>query len=165
MARNVEKSRFQKEFEALPEWAQKMVRAVGGYAGYGFGTPRLPVTDSNKYNEFHLVLLNEKTNEWLDGFRELCSLAAALTAPWPPPTPTPHQEMTTNNIVEMIADGDDDCAFDQPCHFGHRVECHAVYCHNDGWPDSPRKCRRNRTDYLHEDCPGFVPNTLYKEKH
>lgn len=60
------------------------------------------------------------------------------------------------NLVELIADGD--CAFDQPCKFGHRVECHAVYCHHPTWEDAPRKCRRNRTDYLHEDCQGYVAN-------
>jgi hypothetical protein len=66
--------------------------------------------------------------------------------------------MTTDNIVEMVSD--DDCAFDQPCYFGHRVGTHAVYCHCDAWPDAPGKCRRDRTDYRHEDCPGFVPNKI-----
>lgn len=64
------------------------------------------------------------------------------------------------NVVELIASGDDS-AFDQPCRFGHRVEGHAVYCHNSRWIDSPRKCRR--TWYTggrirDEDCPGFEPN-------
>ena len=64
------------------------------------------------------------------------------------------------NLVELIAD-DEDCAFDQPCAFGHRVETHAVYCHNSEWPDAPRKCRR--TWYTggkerDEDCPGYKPN-------
>jgi hypothetical protein len=66
------------------------------------------------------------------------------------------------NMVELLADPED-CAFDQPCRFGHRVETHAVYCHADHWQDAPRKCRRNRTDYLHEDCPGFRPNPLSLE--
>lgn len=67
------------------------------------------------------------------------------------------------NIVELVAGGDeeDDCAWDQVCAFGHRVEGHAVYCHNSSWIDSPRKCRRSwytggeRRD---TDCPGFLPN-------
>lgn len=68
------------------------------------------------------------------------------------------------NIVEAIA-GDDDCAWDQPCKYGHRVDEHAVYCHNDSWNESPRKCRR--TWYTggkvkDEDCEGFSPNV--KEK-
>ena len=66
----------------------------------------------------------------------------------------------TFNIVEFAADGDD-CAFDQPCKFGHRVETHAVYCHNEHTPGMPRKCRR--TWYTggrvrDEDCAGYEPN-------
>jgi hypothetical protein len=65
------------------------------------------------------------------------------------------------NLVELMADDDEECVFDQPCHYGHRVGCHAVYCHNDGWKDAPRKCRQ--TWYTggrerDEDCPGFKPN-------
>ena len=40
------------------------------------------------------------------------------------------------NIVEMVAD-QDDCAWDQPCAFGYRVEHHAVYCHNEKWLYAP----------------------------
>jgi hypothetical protein len=70
------------------------------------------------------------------------------------------------NLVELIA-GQDDCAFDQPCKYGHRVEDHAVYCHNDEWKDGPRKCRR--TWYTggkvrDEDCEGYAPNPAYKPK-
>ena len=68
------------------------------------------------------------------------------------------------NLVEMVADGDD-CAFDQPCKFGHRVEGHAVYCHNDEWYDSPRKCRRTwytGGEVKDETCPGFQPNPAFK---
>lgn len=68
------------------------------------------------------------------------------------------------NIVEFIAD-EDDSAFDQPCAFGHRVECHAVYCHNDEWEDGPRKCRRtwySGGEVRDEDCPGFKANPDYK---
>ena len=64
------------------------------------------------------------------------------------------------NIVEAIA-VNDGCAFDQRCKFGHRVEDHAVYCHNDQWNDSPRKCRRTwytGGEIKDEDCPGFQPN-------
>lgn len=66
----------------------------------------------------------------------------------------------TVNLVELVADADD-CAFDQPCRFGHRVEMHAVYCHNDAWKDKPRKC--HRTWYTggkerDEDCEGFERN-------
>lgn len=69
------------------------------------------------------------------------------------------------NLVEMIAD-QADCAFDQPCFYGHRIETHAVYCHNESWLYSPRKCRRrqaaswiNQTPWPHEECPGYRPNT------
>jgi hypothetical protein len=68
-----------------------------------------------------------------------------------------------NNIVELVADADD-CAFDQRCKFGHRVEGHAVYCHNDAWVDGPRKCRRSwytNGQTRDEDCPGFQPNDAF----
>lgn len=57
------------------------------------------------------------------------------------------------NLVEVVAG--DDCAWDQPCAHGHRVEQHAVYCHNSFWLYAPRKCYRNRLDFKHENCPGF----------
>lgn len=65
------------------------------------------------------------------------------------------------NLVEAMRSQDDDCAFDQSCQYGHRVEGHAVYCHNDTWLYAPRKCRR--TWYTggrirDEDCPGFLQN-------
>jgi len=70
------------------------------------------------------------------------------------------------NIVELVTIGNDDCACDQPCRFGNRVETHAVYCHNDNWQEAPRKCRR--TWYTggtvkDEDCPGFEPNPEFKD--
>ena len=58
------------------------------------------------------------------------------------------------NLVETIAG--DDQAWDQPCYFGHRIESHAVYCHNEAWLYSPRKCRRGG-DWPHSECPGFRP--------
>lgn len=77
---------------------------------------------------------------------------------------------TMCNIVEMVAD-QDDCAFDQPCAFGHRVEQHAVYCHNDGWLYAPGKCGRRQmasdwfgTAWPHEKCPGFKPNPNWLKK-
>ena len=71
------------------------------------------------------------------------------------------------NIVELAAGtvGDNDCAFDQPCKHGHRVEGHAVYCHNDAWIDGPRKCCRTwytSGEVRDEDCPGFQPNEQFK---
>lgn len=86
---------------------------------------------------------------------------------WTPPVEPPPSPA---NIVEMIADGDD-CAFDQPCMYGHRVEGHAVYCHNTSWLYAPRKCRRRQNEnaygeaWPHEGCAGFRPNpTLPQEK-
>jgi hypothetical protein len=66
------------------------------------------------------------------------------------------------NIGELIAD---ESACDQPCRFGNRVEGHAVYCHNDAWEDSPRKCRRTwytGGEVKDEDCPGFQANPDFK---
>lgn len=68
--------------------------------------------------------------------------------------------MSKINLVEMICGGGDS-AFDQPCKFGHRVENHAVYCHNDKWADAPRKCRRTwytGGEVRDEDCEGYEPN-------
>ena len=68
------------------------------------------------------------------------------------------------NIVELMTAGNDECAFDQPCKYGHRVESHAVYCHNDGWVEGPRKCRRTwytGGEVKDEDCEGFEPNPEY----
>lgn len=68
------------------------------------------------------------------------------------------------NIVEVMQESGADCAFDQPCKFGHRVEGHAVYCHNDAWSDGPRKCRRtwySGGEVKDEDCPGFQPNAAF----
>ena len=67
------------------------------------------------------------------------------------------------NIVELLASSeeDSDCEFDQPCKFGHRVDAHAVYCHNQEWPDAPRKCRRTwytGGEIRDEDCPGYQSN-------
>lgn len=157
------KSKWQTEFDALPEWVQKMVRSLSGYAGYGWGTPdSLDEEKQADYTRFEVILKNDKEDGFSEGFFEMRRLSDALSAPWPPPTDLPpHEQMTTQSLVEMVADADDS-AFDQPCYFGHRVECHAVYCHNDKWPDSPRKCRRSEFDpeYRHEDCPGFVPNKV-----
>ena len=81
------------------------------------------------------------------------------------PDASNQEEQVALNIVEAIQGPDSDCAFDQPCQFGHRVEGHAVYCHNDNWRDGPRKCRR--TWYTggktgDEDCPGFEPNRDFR---
>ena len=65
---------------------------------------------------------------------------------------------TRPNVVELIADGD--CAWDQPCIYGYRVEEHAVYCHNEGWLYAPRKCHRCK-DWPHEKCRGFKPNPAW----
>lgn len=72
--------------------------------------------------------------------------------------------MSELTLVEMMAD-EDECAFDQPCKYGHRVSCHAVYCHNDTWNDAPTKCRRTwytGGDVRDEDCPGYAQNPDYK---
>lgn len=68
----------------------------------------------------------------------------------------PYDESSPVNVVEMMAD-EDDCAWDQPCAFGYRVEQHAVYCHNEKWLYAPRKCRRGK-DWPHAECRGFRPN-------
>ena len=68
------------------------------------------------------------------------------------------------NLVELLTDPEDS-AFDQRCKHGNRVDGHAVYCHNETWPDAPRKCRHtwyygpDAVGVQDEDCPGYGPNS------
>lgn len=65
------------------------------------------------------------------------------------------------NLVEMISD---EGGHDQPCRWGNRCDGHAVYCTNDGWLYSPRKCRRTwytGGEVRDEDCPGYAPNPQF----
>ena len=70
------------------------------------------------------------------------------------------------NVVELAASVDgSEAAFDQRCRFGHRVEGHAVYCHNDAWDDHPRKCHRSwysNGRITDETCAGFEANSEFK---
>lgn len=98
-------------------------------------------------DEYKSFLSDEERSRWI---------AAKVGLPYQKFLNVPERAL---NVVELLAD--DDCAFDQPCRFGHRVEDHAVYCHNERWVDAPRKCRR--TWYTggkvrDEDCPGYEPN-------
>jgi hypothetical protein len=155
-------SKYRDQLEALPQWAKNLVLAARDivYHSYGGGFDhsykRKRVTECRvAFNE------DEPRRLWNEGFEGLQDLAEALTAPYPPPSFEEAVEIRGGSppgLVEMVA-GSDECGFDQPCAFGYRVEAHAVYCHNEKWPNSPRKCRRNRTDFKHEDCPGYVPNT------
>lgn len=156
-----DKAPWRQEFDSLPLWAQKMVRALSSPSGWGIGVREALEIHGNKPGQqaFHLILRDDVLQEWVEGFCEMSQLASALTAPWPPPAP-PAREKRRLNVVELAADYDHR-GFDQPCCFGHRVETRAVYCHNEAWADSPRKCYRNRDDRRHEDCPGFVANPDY----
>jgi len=64
-------------------------------------------------------------------------------------------------IMGLISE---DCEFDQPCHWGLRIEGHAVYCENEDWEGSPRKCKHSwyfgkDSEYKDETCKGYKPNT------
>lgn len=147
-----ELSRWQREYHGLPDWARELVDALKPCTSYG-----VSFEDGGGISVTISFSENEASWRMLDAVADAKNFAGALSAPFPPPT-APAREKRVFNIVEAIAEGEGDCAFDQPCCFGHRVEDHAVYCHNEGWPDAPTKCRRNRDDYRHEDCPGFVAN-------
>lgn len=157
------KSKWQTEYDALPGWAKKMVKALMSCVSYGGGSDDYLSGMTQEHRKqhfvFHVTMHNDAWEDWWSGFGDAKELAHALTAPWPPPPPPPARERRAFNLVELVDDGEDS-AFDQPCAFGHRVDGHAVYCHNEGWPNGPRKCRRRQDDpkYLHEDCPGFVLN-------
>jgi hypothetical protein len=153
------KSRWQQEYEALPQWARELVDALKPCTGYGGGSDEGIMGQSTKV----FFKTRDEASTFMMAVSEAREFTEALSAPFPPP-PAPDRERRVFNIVELApdAEGEDDCAFDQRCCFGHRVEHHAVYCHNEAWPDSPRKCRRNRDDYRHEDCPGFVANPDFR---
>jgi hypothetical protein len=154
------KSKWQEEYDALPEWARKMVDAAKHMNGHGSFAPKaMGMPDGSGC---HVLFGNgEHASQWSEGLWSLVALADALTAPWPPP-PAPAREKRAFNVVELVDDGDEGGGFDQPCCFGNRVGYHAVYCHNKAWPNAPGKCHRNRADYKHEDCPGFVANPDFK---
>lgn len=162
-----EKSRWQVEFDTLPRWAQLLVLSLQHLKAHSIGDADWPSSQGRRDQQVCLVFAREQAMDALDALDSAAELARALTAPWPPPDPaTAKPGHNSFNIVEAVAGEDDDAdvAFDQPCVFGCRVDTHAVYCHNEGWPNAPRKCRRNRTDYRHEDCPGYVPNSAMNEE-
>ena len=158
MNRVEDRSRWQAEYDTLPKWARSIIDGLKQSHAYGVGRDE---------EDEHTVTVHfersDDASEFLTAVANAVTFKNALSAPFPPPPP-PARERRVINTVEMVAvEGDNsDCAFDQPCCYGHRVECHAVYCHNEKWPDSPRKCYRNKSDYQHEDCPGFVANPDYE---
>jgi hypothetical protein len=162
----MDKSKYQLELEALPEWVQKMVLACQGMASHSFSRPdHMYGPDKDKYTQLPYALEDEKSKDFSEGMGRMMELARCLSAPWPPPA-APEREKRAFNVVELMTEGDEGGGFNQPCAFGCLAEGHAVYCHNTGWPDSPRKCRRTwYTGGLErdEDCPGFVANPDYKQ--
>lgn len=163
------RSKYQREFDALPEWAQKLVIAAqtcGCYGSHDASDIKVGMTTEAqaKYanDAFHALFGVEANRIWFEGFCDLREFAGALTAPWPKPAP-PAREKRAFNIVELI-DDDEDGGFDQPCCFANRVGGHATYCHNEAWPNSPSKCRRGWDDTWLE-CPGFVANPDFIEDH
>jgi hypothetical protein len=149
-------NKYHQELASLPEWVRSLVRAVSELRMHSFGMCDFYEVKGLPKRE--LVFSTAGADAWDAGFTRLLELAEAISAPDPAPTYEEAQRIIGGarpGVVEMVCD---ESAFDQPCAFGHRVEGHAVYCHNSAWPGSPRKCRRNRSDYRHEDCPGFVAN-------
>lgn len=65
------------------------------------------------------------------------------------------------NLVPALCADDDEVVYDCPCAWAQRVKGHAVYCENEGWLYSPRKCRRGPGSWdgapPQETCPGFKP--------
>lgn len=156
-----DKSRWQAEFDGLPEWAKQIVRGLAGNRGFGMFNHKTVFGEgfAKDASAYHFLVAPEASEAFFNGMCGAVDLAKALTAPWPAPPP-PVREKRAFNVVELMADDEDEGGFDQPCCFGNRVAGHAVYCHNAAWPDSPRKCQRSQSDadHKHEDCPGFVAN-------
>jgi hypothetical protein len=73
-------------------------------------------------------------------------------------------KLTQFNLVEAMFGDEEECAFDQPCVYGHRVGHHSVYCHH---PDGlARKClyrfSKDLADYEQNKCGGYTPNPNWK---
>lgn len=154
----MDKSKYQEEYDSLPEWAKSLIDGLKDCCGYGGGRS----TMGEKYSTLMFEFKRESnTTKAFSGMCGAIDLKNALSAPNPPPTAEEIAESVIKmNVVELCDDGEDS-AFDQPCTFGHRVNGHAVYCHNTLWPDSPRKCKRGNywgEDWPHKDCPGYVAN-------
>lgn len=151
------------EYASLPDWAKKLIDALQHVSAYGGGAESMLDMYSGERKEqlsaFGIVFHKDAIGAWFDAFIDAKILADAMSAPYPAPKPKPHESIITENVVELISH--DECAFDQPCHYGNRAGGHAVYCHNDLWPNSPRKCKRSfytNGEVRDEDCPGFYPN-------
>ena len=70
-------------------------------------------------------------------------------------------EKTQFNIVEFMADEDEEQAFDQACVYENRVGSHGTYCHNE--KIGARKCPyRWCSAAEHQKCEGFEVNPTYK---
>jgi len=76
--------------------------------------------------------------------------------------------MSQVNLVELMWGDEPGSGFNQRCKYGYLVAGHSVYCHNDEWENSPRKCRRSwyyggtEPEYTDENCPGYKPNPEYQ---
>ena len=152
-----ERERIQREYDALPKWAQGLLDAVSKARGYGW------CSDDAGEEQVYLTVSSDDASAVLDALADTYEVAQALTAPMPGTYDLENMECAVN-LVELMAD--DDCAFDQPCAFGNRVEGHAVYCHNTTWGGAPRKCRRTwytGGETRDEDCPGYVANPHYSK--
>jgi hypothetical protein len=160
----MDKSKYQLELEALPEWVQKMVLACQHVASHGFGSPDHMGPEARvTHTRLMYDLPSDKADDFSAGYDHMRELAEALSAPYPPP-PAPAREKRAFNVVELMDDDEEGGGFDQPCAFGNRCGGHAVYCHNEAWPNSPRKCRRSWYTggaTRDEDCPGYVANPDY----
>ena len=67
--------------------------------------------------------------------------------------------LTLNEMME-----DEEVFWDQPCIFGRRYGCHAVYCKNSH-KNSPMKCRNSwffKQENLDSKCQFFKSNPNYK---
>ena len=93
--------------------------------------------------------------------RSIEAMQAATKAPGKLSVPNSGHK-TQFNMVEAIADPDEEQAFDQPCRYGNRLGSHSVYCHHPA--GIARKCYYRWCDqktHKENECGGYDPNLDY----
>lgn len=131
-----DKSRWQEEYDMLPQWAKSFVDGMKGWQSHGVCCCQVAVPGHDKDNAVTFVKTTENI-ALFDGIYGALQLAHALDAPWPKTNPSVGSSNT------------------EPCVFGDPYPDHSdgIGCSCDEWKWRPRQCTRSRADpeWRHED--------------